>query len=105
MSNLNSRELTEDEVKDNFLSHIRGTIQYWNSQPGSQISNLEGLAFSILATIDGCAELPGFILAPLPHKDDKQYCIDNDENYYPQNSDKIVNCDIAGELHKLLFKQ
>lgn len=102
--NSNSRELTQDEVRDNFLSHIKGCIHYWNSQPGPQISKLEGLAFSILAAIDGCTDLPGFILAPLPHKDDKQYCIDNEEDYYPQNSEGIVNCDIAGTLHERLLK-
>ena len=44
--------------------------------------------------------LPGFRLAPMSHKDDKQYNIDNGENYFPINNEDDVNCDIAGGLHE-----
>jgi hypothetical protein len=43
--------------------------------------------------------LPAFILAPLPGKEDKQYHIDNEENYYPENHNANIKCDIAGGLH------
>jgi len=99
------REYTEEEVREQFLDHVRMLIDYWDKvNTETTKDKLEGLAFSICSTIDGCAmDLPGFILAPLPHESDKQYHIDNDENYYPEN--KEANCDIAGSLHELLFKK
>jgi hypothetical protein len=98
-----SREYTRKEVKDQFLQHVRRLINYWETvdKEMSSIKKLEGLAFSILATIDGCGVgLPGFILSPNPHEDDKQYCIDEGENYYSEAKDETS--DIGGGLHELL---
>lgn len=102
-----SREKTEDEVRDEFLEHIRVMIDYWNNvESQSTKDKLEGLAFSILVAIDGgSSALPSFVLAPLPHEDDKQFNIDGDEDYYPENHNSDVKCDIAGYLHELLFRK
>lgn len=74
-----SREKTEEEVRDEFLRHIRGLVKYWeeiDNRPSKE--KLEGLAFSILAALDGCSvDLPSFIVAPLPTKEDKQYHMKN----------------------------
>lgn len=99
-----SREYTENEVREQFLDHVRMMIDYWNNDSITTDTKekLSGLAHSILATIDGCnMDLPGFILAPCPCEGDKQYYIDKGENYYTEN--KNVNCDIAGGLHELLY--
>lgn len=99
---MNSKEYTADEVQEQFLNHIRMLVDYWGEESSNhtQTERLSGLAFSILSAIDGCsASLPGFVLAPLPHEDDKQYNINNGENYYPQNHQVDINCDIAGDLH------
>lgn len=95
----NSREYTQEEVQDKFLAHVRSLIKYWNSVEGQTTSEkLDGLAFSIMVAIDGGAGgLPSFVLAPFPHESDRQYHIDNGENYYPE--DPIVKCNIAGYLH------
>lgn len=82
-------------------------VNYWNREniTLTQKERLEGIAFSILSAIDGCAaSLPSFVLAPLPHEDDKQYAIDNGGNYYPQNHESDIKCDIAGDLHENFYK-
>jgi len=97
-----SREKTVEEVREEFLEHIRGLVNYWDGVENYTTKDkLQGLAFSILTTLDGCTDLPSFIVAPLPHKDDKQYKIEEDENYYPENHNIDVKCDIAGDLHEL----
>lgn len=94
------REKTETEVQQDLIEHIWGLIRYWERDNGAKSSRdkLEGLAHSILATLDGCSiELPGFAIIPNPHPDDKEYYIENGENWYPDN------IDIGGGLAGLLF--
>jgi hypothetical protein len=101
-----SREKTEEEVRNEFLNHIRHLVKYWNTiddRPSEE--KLNGLAFSILAALDGGAGgLCGFIVAPNTHEDDKQYHIDEGRNYYPENHNSDVKCDIAGSLHEFYYK-
>ena len=102
-----SKEKTEDEIRTEFLNHIRHLVNYWDKvdKPTSK-EKLEGLAFSILAMLDGCSgDICGFIVAPSTHEDDKQYNIDNGEDYYPQNHETNVKGDIAGGLHDLFYKK
>jgi hypothetical protein len=95
------RQYTNDEVKEMFLQHVKALVQYWagglvGDKPAAE--RLDGLAFSILATIDGSsAVLPAFILAPMPHSGDKDYNLSHGENWFPEAPD--VECDIAGTLH------
>lgn len=102
-----SREKTEEEVRDEFLNHIRGLVVYWNKVDDRDCEEkLSGLAFSILAALDGCSGgLCGFIVAPSPHEDDKQYHIDEGRNYYAENYNSDVKCDIAGGLHDLFYEK
>lgn len=102
-----SKEKSVEEIREEFLSHVHNLVDYWNNvDERSTKEKLSGLAFSILSTLDGCsAELPSFIVAPLPHEDDKQYHINNGDDYYPENHNSNVNCDIAGELHELFYKE
>lgn len=98
-----SRAYTEEEIRDQFLRHVRTLSRYWAGLDGSNVEEdrstedrLDGLAFSILAAIDGSSTwLPGFKLIPNPHPDDKAYHKERDENYYPDD------VDIAGGLHEL----
>lgn len=102
-----SKEKTINEVRNEFLSHIKTLIDYWEKVPNQNSikDRLSGLAFSILATIDGCSmDLPSFILAPCPHEDDKQFNIEEGNDFYPENHNSNVNCDISGGLHELLHK-
>lgn len=100
-----SREYTVDEIRDQFLDHVRSLIKYWeiDSRAISTRDKLDGLAFSILSALDGSsANLPGFIVAPNPHPDDMDYHKSQDVNWYPQAPE--VPGDIGGCLHELLFK-
>ena len=105
-----SRELTTDEVRDRFLDHVRGLIEYWSTVELNGDDSVEhrvsGVVHSLLVTLDGGSlGLPGFIVAPCPHQSDKQYYIDEGENWYPENHESQVNADIGGYLHELLYKK
>lgn len=102
-----SKEYTEEEVRKQFLDHVRMLVEYWDSiDKETTKEKLSGLAFSILSAIDGSSVgLPAFVLAPLPHESDKQYRIDNNEDYYPENHESDVKCDIGGTLHELFYKK
>ena len=78
-----ARELTEAEVRTAFLHHVWSLVHYWDREPNRRScrGRLEGLAFSLLVALDGCADgLPAFIVAPCPHPDDKADQQEDDEN-------------------------
>jgi hypothetical protein len=101
------KEKSMEEVREEFLDHVRFMVDYWdNVEKDTTKEKLSGLAFSILVALDGCAsDLPAFIVAPLPNKEDKQYLIENEEDYYSENHNSDVKCDIAGSLHELFYKK
>ena len=73
------RELSKQE----FLSHLKMLIDYWDKEVHNKTTHekMEGLVFSILATIDGeSADLPAYRLIPM-----RKY--------------KKDEVDIAGNLH------
>ncbi len=92
------REYTEGEVRQQFLQLVWSYIKYWHTLPDKSCrKRLEGLAFGILVILDGeSTELPGFIVSPNPHEDDKEFLRGQGENWYPEGI-----CDIAGSLHEL----
>lgn len=94
------RAYTEDEIRRQFLDHVWVTALYWSraNGGGDALDRITGFAHSMLAAIDGAAaSLPAFKLVPDPHPDDKQFHIDEGENYYPDD------VDIAGSLHELMY--
>ncbi|MEQ1949727.1 MAG: hypothetical protein ABL995_21270 [Bryobacteraceae bacterium] len=94
------RQLTVEEVRDQFLTRVWHTIRYWQrlEEPGGD--RIEGAIFSVLAMLDGSAvDLPGFVIAPAPHFSDKRYCIEQRQNYFSETPN--VECDIGGRLHEL----
>lgn len=102
-----TKEKTTDEIREEFLAHVWHLVDYWgnlNNGENEKQDALEGLAFSILSTLDGSsAALPGFIVAPMPHETDKEYHMQNGEDYYPYNDVDTVKADIAGSLHELFY--
>ena len=104
-----SRAYTEEEIREQFLEMVRADINFWKNAKinANEFDNafpnesdlerrLNGLAFSILVILDGESMIPGFKVIPDPHSDDKQYCIDNNEDWYPDD------VDISGCLHEQL---
>ncbi|MCZ2076614.1 MAG: hypothetical protein LC130_16655 [Bryobacterales bacterium] len=96
------RQLTVEEVRDQFLAQVWHTIRYWQKLDNPGGDRIEGAVFSVLAILDGTAvDLPGFIVAPAPHHSDREYCVERGEDYFPEAPQ--VECDIAGRLHDLFF--
>lgn len=99
------REYTEDEVREKFLIEVNEIIQFWeNEVDGSDsLRKLEGLAYSIMGLIDGKSpDLPGYILAPDPHPEAKELNTSRGLNYFPENLESSVKCDISGDLQACL---
>ena len=87
---------TVEEVRSDFLSHVRAMAHYWANAPGTELSvqeRCEGVAFSILAAIDGCA--PNLPYLRLVIGD---YDSGNDE--YPSGA--VLNRVV--ELHALFYQ-
>jgi len=94
-----SRPKTKEEIRQEFLEHIKGLVKYWDELPQKTTTDrLDGLAFSILSTIDGCSiSICALNIVVRPHPDDKQFNIDNGDDYYPDGL--VINDDVY--LHDL----
>lgn len=98
------RALTEDEIREQFLQHVKMMVRYWAGEGNSNVpedstvkDRLDGLAFSLLALLDGSAiDLPGFKVIANPHPDDEAFHRERGENFYP------TDVDIAGYLHEVM---
>lgn len=97
-----SKVKSKAEIRDVFLSHIKHLVHIWNRSEGTSKEKLEGLAFSIMSTIDGVSGgFPCAIdLVMRPHEDDKQYNIDNGDDYNEDGT--CINDDTM--LHEVIFK-
>lgn len=91
-----SREITKEEFKQQFLEKLNSTANYWLELNDKSLKEIvDGIIFSVLVAFDGGTELPAMDIVVRPHPEDKQYCIDNDENYY---KDEMALDD--GDLHE-----
>lgn len=99
-----SRAYTDEEVVNKLLNAIRSAVSYWAGLPDNDHDvsyKLNGLAFSILNILDGTTVgLPAFDLVPHPHEKDKDFLIDNEENYFER---EVINSKVM--LHDLYYKQ
>ena len=94
------RPLTKEEVRDKFLNHLKCTAKYWAGlEDRTILEKIEGAIFSTLVVFDGESDLPSFIVAPLPNEADKKYYEEREENWFPENHNSKVECNIAGDLH------
>lgn len=97
------REMTPREVRDKFIENMCKICKYWceNANEDDYRERVIGAIFSVLVLLDGeSLASPPFIVAPFPHKDDKEFNISQGENYYPYNKKNSVKSDIAGTLHE-----
>jgi len=93
-----AKEMTMEEVRSKVIQTVWNDIDYWDRLDGAkgQRERLAGLAFSILAMLDGCvAGIPGFLVTPNPHPLDAEYCVRRGVDWYPNH------VDIAGSLHEI----
>lgn len=97
-----SREFTKEEVRAEFLRNAKNIANYWATLEGKTAEErCQGTLFSMLVMLDGGnGNSPGFAVLPAPHESDKQYYIDNKQNYYSEVPADAVKLDIAGTLHE-----
>lgn len=99
----NPRQLTEAEVRENFLHHMWIIVDEWakSDREHSVRERISGAVFSVLAALDGCStDIPGFAVAPSPHKDDKEYKKQRGLDWYPKSDESKIKYDIGGTLHE-----
>lgn len=94
------RAKTEDEIREELLLELRCIADYWAELPGkTPKERCDGVVFSILNLVNGTSNaLPAFDLLVVPHEDDKQFHIDNGDDYYEPM--KINGC----SLHYLYYQ-
>lgn len=101
---MTSRAYTEEEVRMEFLNYIAGMAYYWAKQPGlTDLEKCNGLAFSVLTLIDGGTFMPSFDLIPCPHEEDKDFHIEEGENWYEPTV--INNCQLHELWHEVEIKK
>jgi hypothetical protein len=99
------RQWTEDEIREHFLEGVWSCIESWDGYEGkTQRERLQGLAFSIMAGLDGAGDFPSCIVAPCPHPTDRAYHQQEGTNWYPENHEAQVEGDIGGTLHDNFYE-
>jgi len=106
------RQYTPKEIERQFIEHVSGLVDHWSQTDFSSAPSLvarsgneatarcDGLAFSILAALDGSSMgVPAFVVAPTTHETDQSFNVRHGENWYPSNHDVEINADIGGGLH------
>ena len=87
----NSKNTIDKETRK-FLEHISDLVGYWDEIAGqNQKDKLEGLAFSILSTIDGCSCVGIYALIPSEY-DGGEQCV-----FHLSNN-------ISGCLHEMFYE-
>lgn len=102
-----ARELTPKEIRDRFIYRVAAEVRYWLEVPESRCPpgqdlvdwRVKSVAYSILMMLDGCTDLPRFLVAPDPHPDDREFDAGNGEDWFPENDASDVKANIAGSLH------
>jgi hypothetical protein len=97
-----SRAYTKEEMREMFLSQCRDVAWFWSTAQGKTPREMcDGVAFSILNIIDGTsAGFPAAVTLSMdPHPSDRQYCIDNGEDWV--EPDQVINDDVM--LHDLYY--
>lgn len=91
----------KEELIEEFIDHIHSLIDYWENEERSPTSKekLEGLAFSILVTLDGGSDIGGYKLMPCSYPEDAVFEVYEDRKFSP------VDYDIAGYLHERFYKE
>lgn len=98
-----ARAYTKEEVREEFLAHLRHLAVYWANVEGQTVQELvEGALFSALNVFDGTSmSLPMFDLVLRPHPDDQAYHVQHGENWYEDGM--VINDDVY--LHDEFYKK
>lgn len=95
-----ARALTAEELTEQFLEHLHDAVDYWsNVQDQDTREKLNGLAFTILSTLDGCSvSLPAFDIVARPHENNKEYHTELGINYIEDGT--ILECWLHERWHR-----
>jgi hypothetical protein len=105
-------QFTDAQVKAKFLEYVAKVVKDTSQSNLTKEESCRQVAMQIMAGICGeTQKLPQMILAPLPHKADKEFLIGaGAKNYWPENHEivKTIKGTISGPLsfelaHKLKF--
>lgn len=99
-----SDKISKEEARKIFIDQVSVISDYWinNDRAETSRDKVEGAIFSIMNIFDGtCGGFPAAVdLVLRPHEDDKQYCIDNGDDWIVDG--QIINDDC--HLHEMVFK-
>ncbi len=97
------RAYTKEEVRKNFLLCVLSLADYWATVEERDVrEKLHGLVFSLMTIFDGGAmEFPALNIVLDPHPEDKDFCIEEGENWCEPGM--IINDDV--QLHELLCQE
>ena len=98
-----SASYTEQEMREMFLKNIRDIAKYWdNVERETTLEKIHGAMFSMLNIIDGNAGATpcSFDIVARPHPSDKEYLIDNDEQWVEDGM--VINSDC--HLHEFYYE-
>lgn len=100
------REWTPEEVQRMFLDHVYNLVAYWKEQAAAGLADdpVDGVAFSILSTLDGESSLPKFLVVADPHPEDREFRQREGSNWY-RPVHLPYEGDIAGTLHERMPRQ
>ncbi len=103
------RAFTSDEVRDQFLDHMRLLVHDCASHPRATLKeSLEGLMFSVLVMLDGeSGGMPPYHVIPCASHIAKQNAIVDGENYYRpfELPEGTVDVHDGQMLHELFYKR
>lgn len=92
------RAKTSEEIREEFLLSVKDSVSLWGNCEGkSDLEKCEGVAFSILALIDGVGMMPALKLVVDPHPDDKEFLQKEGENWYEPGT-VINDCSLHDEF-------
>jgi hypothetical protein len=97
-----SNPKTKEDMLKNFVSQVKCIARYWSTVDASDLEKCEGVAFSIMNIFDGtCGGYPCSVdLVLRPHEGDKQYNIEEGDDYVVDGM--CINDEV--QLHELLVK-
>ena len=95
MTDKEPKAYTAEEAREMLLNHMRIMSKYWATVDDRPCQDkLNGLCFSILNIFDGTTmNLPSMDIVLRPHPDDKQYHIDEGNNYFEDGM--VINDDCS----------
>lgn len=97
---LESKIYTREEGAQLFVQKVATLVDFWKKVESTSDFRVEGVAHSILATIDGCSvDMPAYKLVPVQ---DVSTIEDSLMHNIPVHE---IDTDIAGGLHTILHKE